>query len=67
MRWLRASMSDFDGTLYFLDEREIEYLQTEVDREYRADLRQNVVSILLDIYILFMTPFSLFSKSENAY
>jgi hypothetical protein len=33
-----VSMSDFDGTLYFLDEREIEYLQTEVDREYRSDL-----------------------------
>jgi hypothetical protein len=44
------NMSDFDGTLYFLDEREIEYLQTEVDREYRADLRQNVISILLDIF-----------------
>jgi hypothetical protein len=44
-----VNMSDFDGTLYFLDEREIEYLQTEVDREYRADLRQNVVAILLDI------------------
>jgi hypothetical protein len=45
-----VNMSDFDGTLYFLDEREIEYLQTEVDREYRADLRQNVVAILLDIF-----------------
>jgi hypothetical protein len=45
-----VNMSDFDGTLYFLDEREIEYLQTEVDREYRADLRQNVMSILLDIF-----------------
>jgi len=44
------NMSDFDGTLYFLDEREIEYLQTEVDREYRTDLRQNVISILLDIF-----------------
>ncbi len=44
------NMADFDGTLYFLDEREIEYLQTEVDREYRADLRQNVISILLDIF-----------------
>ena len=28
-----VSMSDFDGTLYFLDEKEIEYLQTEVKRE----------------------------------
>ena len=45
-----VNMSDFDGTLYFLDEREIEYLQGEVDREYRADLRQNVISILLDIF-----------------
>jgi HEAT repeat protein len=45
-----VSMSDFDGTLYFLDEREIEYLQSEVDREYRADLRQNVIAILLDIF-----------------
>ena len=45
-----VNMSDFDGTLYFLDEREIEYLQTEVDREYRADLRQNVIAILLDIF-----------------
>ena len=45
-----VNMSDFDGTLYFLDEREIEYLRGEVDREYRADLRQNVISILLDIF-----------------
>jgi hypothetical protein len=45
-----VNMSDFDGTLYFLDEREIEYLQGEVDREYQADLRQNVIAILLDIF-----------------
>ena len=43
-------MSDFDSTLYFLDEREIEYLQSEVDREYAHDLRQNVVAMLLDIF-----------------
>jgi len=45
-----VNMSDFDGTLYFLDEREVEYLQAEVDREYRSDLRQNVVAILLDVF-----------------
>jgi len=45
-----VNMSDFDGTLYFLDEREIEYLQVEVDREYRSDLRSNVMAILLDIF-----------------
>ncbi|MEP6621431.1 MAG: HEAT repeat domain-containing protein [bacterium] len=51
-----VSMSDFDGTLYFLDEREIEYLQTEVEREYRTDLRVNVISALLDIFEQQMAP-----------
>ncbi len=45
-----VSMSDFDGTLYFLDEKEIEYLQSEVAREYQIDLRKNVIGVLLDIY-----------------
>ena len=45
-----VSMSDFDGTLYFLDESEIEYIQTEVRREYELDLRQNVLALLLDIF-----------------
>ncbi|MDB4898561.1 MAG: hypothetical protein JWN53_369 [Gemmatimonadetes bacterium] len=45
-----VNMSDFDGTLYFLDEKEIEYLQTEIKREYDADLRHNVVSMLFDIF-----------------
>lgn len=44
-----VSMSEFDGTLYFLDDGEIEYLQTEVRREYETDLRQNVVAMLFDI------------------
>jgi hypothetical protein len=45
-----VNMSDFDATLYFLDEKEIEYLQTEVRREYESDLRLNVVAMLLDIF-----------------
>jgi hypothetical protein len=45
-----VSMSDFDGTLYFLDEKEIEYIQAEVRREYEIDLRQNVLALLLDIF-----------------
>ncbi len=45
-----VNMSDFDGTLYFLDESEIEYIQTEVRREYEVDLRQNVLALLLDIF-----------------
>jgi hypothetical protein len=45
-----VNMSDFDATLYFLDEREIEYLQDEIKREYKQDLRTNVVAVLLDIF-----------------
>jgi HEAT repeat protein len=45
-----VSMTDFDATLYFLDEREVEYLQTEIRREYETDLRTNVVALLLDIF-----------------
>jgi hypothetical protein len=45
-----VNMSDFDGTLYFLDEHEIEYIQTEVRREYEVDLRQNVLALMLDIF-----------------
>jgi hypothetical protein len=45
-----VDMADFDGTLYFLDEKEIEYLQGEIRREYQINLRQNVVGALLDIF-----------------
>ena len=45
-----VSLDDFNTTLYFLEEREIEYLRTSIQREYAADLRSNVVSILLDTY-----------------
>jgi len=44
-----VNMADFDATLYFLDEKEIEYLQTEVKREYDSDLRLSVIALLLDI------------------
>jgi hypothetical protein len=43
-------MDDFDSTLYFLDEREIDYLRGEVRKEYESDLRRSVVAILLDIF-----------------
>ena len=45
-----VNMADFDATLYFLDEREIEYLGSEIRREYEQDLRSNVVAVLLDIF-----------------
>jgi hypothetical protein len=45
-----VNMQDFDATLYFLDEKELDYLRQEIEREYASDLRKNVISILLDIY-----------------
>jgi HEAT repeat protein len=44
-----VSMEDFDTTLYFLDDKEIEYLQRETEREYAQDLRRNVLSMLFDL------------------
>jgi hypothetical protein len=45
-----VSMQDFDASLYFLDEGELHYLRSEIEREYQADLRENVIAILLDIF-----------------
>lgn len=51
-----VNLEDFDATLYFLDEREIEYLRGAVQAEYRADLRLNVLSMLLDVFELQGAP-----------
>jgi len=40
---------DFDTTLYFLDEKEIAFLRSEVEREYSQDLRRNVLAMILDV------------------
>ena len=45
-----VNLSDFDATLYFLDENEIEYLHNEIKREYDDDLRSRVSSTVLDIF-----------------
>jgi hypothetical protein len=45
-----VKMDDFDSTLYFLDEREIEYMQTEIRKDYSADLRPGVIASLLDTF-----------------
>lgn len=45
----RAAIEEFDTTLYFLEDKEIEYLRTEVEREYSQDLRRNVLSMLSDL------------------
>lgn len=45
-----AKLDDFDSTLYFLDDGEVEYLQNEIKREFSTDLRPAVVASLLDIF-----------------
>jgi hypothetical protein len=42
-------LEEFDSTLYFLDDREVEYLRSEVEREYSQDLRRNVLAMLFDL------------------
>ena len=45
-----VNLEDFDSTLYFLDEGEVEYLRDAVGKEYASDLRANVLAILLDVF-----------------
>ena len=45
-----VNLEDFDSTLYFLEESEIEYLREEVRKEYAYDMRRNVIAMLLDTY-----------------
>jgi hypothetical protein len=45
-----AKLDDFDSTLYFLDDREVEYLHGEVKREFSTDLRPAVIAGLLDTF-----------------
>ncbi|MFL5469994.1 MAG: HEAT repeat domain-containing protein, partial [Gemmatimonadaceae bacterium] len=45
-----AKLDDFDSTLYFLDDREVEYLQQEIKREFSTDLRPAVIASLLDVF-----------------
>jgi hypothetical protein len=45
-----ARMEEYDSTLYFLDDAEIEYLQDEIRRDFGTDLRALVIASLLDTY-----------------
>ena len=51
-----VQLEKFDSTLYFLDQREIEYLRSAINREYSQDQTLNVVSLLLDILQLRSDP-----------
>jgi hypothetical protein len=44
-----VSIDDFDTTLYFLEDAEVDYLKRDVEREYSQDLRRNVLSMLFDL------------------
>jgi hypothetical protein len=45
-----ARMDEFDSTLYFLDDHEIQYLRDEIRKEFSSDLRPAVVASLLDTF-----------------
>jgi hypothetical protein len=45
-----ARMDEYDSTLYFLDDGEIDYLQREIRNDFGSDLRRQVVASLLDTY-----------------
>jgi hypothetical protein len=44
-----VSVDDFDTTLYFLEEHEVDFLRREIEREYGQDLRRNVLSMVFDL------------------
>jgi hypothetical protein len=44
-----VDVEDFDSTLYFLDEREINYVAAELDQEYRRDVRSSSLNVLFDL------------------
>ena len=45
-----VNLAEYESTLYFLDEQEIDYLRDEVRREYEQNLNENVLSMLFDIF-----------------
>lgn len=49
-------MEDFDSTLFFLDQRELAYLQEEVRAEFGSDPRREVLTVLFDILELQTDP-----------
>jgi HEAT repeat protein len=47
-----VDVEDFDSTLYFLDEREINTIAAELQEEYRRDIRGAALSALFDLFEL---------------
>ena len=44
-----VDVEDFDSTLYFLEEREINYVSAELQEEYRRDVRSSALTALFDL------------------
>jgi HEAT repeat protein len=44
-----VDVDDFDSTLYFLDESEMGYVATELQADYRRDVRTSALDILFDL------------------
>ncbi|MFN0179725.1 MAG: HEAT repeat domain-containing protein [Gemmatimonadales bacterium] len=47
-----VDLDEFDSTLYFLDEAEINSLKKQVDDEYQADIRTAALAAILDTFEL---------------
>ena len=45
-----VDIEEFDSTLYFLDETEVEYLTREMALEYSRDLRESSLNALYDLF-----------------
>ena len=44
-----VDLEDFDSTLYFLEEREINYVHAELEQEYGRDVRSSSLNVLFDL------------------
>jgi len=47
-----VDLEEFDSTPYFLDERELDFVRQEVEREYDRDLRGSAFNALFDVFEL---------------
>jgi HEAT repeat protein len=47
-----VDLDEFDSTLYFLDDAEIQSLREQVEREYQRDIRTSALAAMLDVFEL---------------
>jgi HEAT repeat protein len=51
-----VDLEEFDSTLYFLDEREINFIAQEVQQEYKRDVRSIALDVIFDLFELQPEP-----------